>query len=239
MNRIILLGWISGSLIAGQELWAQASKTNAPAAPRTAPPPIIFRAAAGAAPAVRLTGGSRGAGDAAVRLDVLAPDTTGLTTLEHPTLFWLQSKPSPAGFEFAILEENSPKPLLLVKTSKASRSGIQAIRLADHGVSLETGVEYRWVVALVTDSENRSTDLVASGFIKRIEPSAELRDKLAHAPAEAQPAIYAAAGIWHDALASLSGLIEANPGNPDLRKLRADLLRQAGLAHAAELDLAP
>src|SRR5258708_39939993 len=64
---------------------------KAPAAPaKPAPTLVIYRAAPGAAPAARGTGGSRGSGDAAVRLDVLAPDETGLTTEEQPSLFWYQ-----------------------------------------------------------------------------------------------------------------------------------------------------
>jgi len=47
-----------------------------------------FRPPSRGAPATRLTGGSRGSGDATITLDVLAPDETGLTTQEQPSLFW-------------------------------------------------------------------------------------------------------------------------------------------------------
>ena len=43
------------------------------------------------------------------------------------------------------------------------------------------------------------------------------------------PIVYAEAGIWHDALAGLSDLIDAQPDNKALRETRADLLRQVGL----------
>src|SRR5678815_1877779 len=54
---------------------------------------------------VRVTGGSRGSGDAAVTLDVLAPDEIGETTQEQPSLFWFQSKPAPAKFELTLLQD--------------------------------------------------------------------------------------------------------------------------------------
>lgn len=218
-------------------LWAadSASSTAKPTAGTNAPAPakITYRAAKGSVTAARVTGGSRGSGDAAVTLDVLAPDETGLTTQEQPSLFWYQSKPAKARFELTLIEQDKTKPVFAVNVDRASNAGIQRLRLADQGVKLAVGVEYKWVVALVTDPNNRSTDLVASGFIKRVEPSAELKIKLAGAAARSVPAIYAEAGIWHDAVSSLSDLIDTNPGDKGLLAERADLLRQAGLKAAA------
>jgi hypothetical protein len=207
--------------------WAAETK---PAA--TAPAKVKFRPPSSGAPSVRLTGGSRGTGEAAITLDVLAPDDVGLTTLEQPSLFWYQSAPSNARFELTVLQEKQVKPLLQVKENRASKAGIQRLRLSDHGVRLARGIEYQWVVALITDVENRSTDLVASGVIKRVEPSAELKKSVEAAGPGARGAAYAEAGIWYDALAALSDSIEAEPGNKALEEARADLLRQGGLKGA-------
>jgi hypothetical protein len=169
----------------------------------------------------------------AITLDVLAPDDTGLTTQEQPSLFWYQSKPAQARFELTLIEEDKIKPIFKVNVDRASKAGIQRLRLADQGVKLVLGVEYKWVIALVTDPDNRSSDLVASGFIKRVEPTPELKAKVADAAPASRPAIYAEAGIWHDAVGGLSDLIEAQPGNQALLAERADLLRQVGLKAAA------
>jgi len=197
---------------------------------------VKFRPGAKGAPSVRVTGGSRGSGDATITLDVLTPDETGLTTQEQPSLLWYQSKPATAKFELTLLEENKPKPLLQVKASGSGEAGIQRIKLSDHDVKLTPGVEYQWVVALVTDPDNRSSDLVASGVIKRVEPAADLKDKVASATPASLPSVYADAGIWYDALATLTDQIEADPANKSLRDTRADLLRQVGLKAAAEAD---
>jgi len=202
-------------------------------APPPTPKPVVYRAAKGSAPAARVTGGSRGSGDATITLDVLAPDETGLTTQEQPSLFWYQSKPAAARFELTLLEETQPKPLLQVKIDRSANAGIQRLKLSDHGIKLATGIEYRWVVALITDPNNRSTDLVASGFIERIDPPSDLKAKLTGASATSLPAIYAEAGIWHDALGSLTDLIDAQPDNKALRTQRAELLKQVGLKAAA------
>jgi hypothetical protein len=206
---------------------------NSAAAPAS---PVRFRPGSAGAPSVRVTGGSRGSGDSSITLDVLAPDETGLTTQEQPSLLWYQSKPAMAKFELTLLEDNKPRPLLQVKANGNGQAGIQRIKLSDHNVKITPGVEYQWVVALVKDPDNRSSDLVASGVIKRVEASADLKGKVAAANPASLPGVYAEAGIWYDALSTLTDQIEANPADKALRETRADLLRQVGLKAAAEAD---
>jgi len=63
-----------------------------------------------------------------------------------------------------------------------------------------------------------------------------LKAKLAGANPAAVPGIYAEAGIWHDALATLSDMIDAQLDNKALRQTRADLLAQVGLKAAASSE---
>jgi hypothetical protein len=190
---------------------------------------IKYRPASTGTPSVRLTGGSRGTGDASVILDVLAPEDVGLTTQEQPSLFWYQSKPAKAKFELTLLQEDRLEPLVQVSGEHALQTGIQRLRLSEHNAKLAVGVEYQWVVALITDPDNRSSDLVASGVIKRIEPPAALKRQIESASRASLAGVYAEAGIWYDALSSLTDQIEAAPANKALQEARADLLRQAGL----------
>jgi hypothetical protein len=209
-----------------------------PAAGSTNTARVRFLPPTTAAAAVRVTGGSRGAGDTATTLDVLAPDQVGLTTQEQPSLFWFQSKPAEARFELTLLQEKKVKPLLRVNVERAAQAGVQRIKLSEHGVKLTLGVEYQWVVALTTDPDNRSSDLVASGVIKRVEPSSELKAKLAGATPATLADVYAQGGIWYDTLAALSDQIEQHPNDSSLRQARADLLRQVGLTAAATAESA-
>ena len=197
---------------------------------------VRFRPQTTGTASVRVTGGSRGSGDDVVTLDVLAPDDVGTTTQEQPSLFWFQSKPKDARFELTLLQEKKIKPLVQVKMERASDAGIQRLKLSDHGVKLSPGVEYQWVVALVTDPENRSTDLVASGVIKRVEPTADLKQKIVQATPASLASVYAEGGIWYDALAAVSDQIEARPADKTLRQTRAELLRQVGLNTAAQVE---
>lgn len=238
-GRTWLLTLLLMPVLAGDHAWAQAQQTPKPATTTTTPAagsvkPVKFQRPNVGLPAVRLTGGSRGQGEEAVTLDVLTPPEVGMTTQEQPSLFWYQSKPSNAKFELTLLQDKQAQPLMRVQMNQASKAGIQRVRLAEHGAKLKPGVEYQWVVALITDPDNRSTDLVASGAIKRIEPSVELQAKVQKADRAALPEVYGEAGIWYDALSTLSDQIEANPSNEDLRAVRRDLLQQVGLKAAAK-----
>ena len=219
--------------------WSLGSTTTFGQTPAPSPAVAVsksgmkFKPQVTGAPSVRVTGGSRGTGLNEITLDVLAPDEIGTTTLEAPSLFWFQSKPADAKFELTLLQENKPKPLMQVKIDRSSKAGIQRLKLSDHGVKLTPGIEYQWVVALVTDPENRSSDLVASGVIKRIVPSADLAAKVSKAQPSDLAQVYAESGVWYDSLTALSDQIDAHPADNALKEVRADLLRQVGLKAAA------
>ncbi len=226
--------WVGAVLLscclAGETTFAADAKPKAAASPSSG---VKFRPPTTGAPSVRVTGGSRGSGDSTITLDVLAPDDIGVTTREQPSLFWFQSKPADAKFELTLLQESKVNPLVQVTVERSTKAGIQRMKLSDHGVKLTPGVEYQWVVALVSDPDNRSSDLVASGVIKRVEPTADLKEKIASATPASLPSVYAEAGIWYDALSVLTDQIKANPENKTLRETWADLLRQVGLKAAA------
>jgi hypothetical protein len=168
-----------------------------------------------------------------VTLDVLAPPEVGLTTREQPSLYWFQSLPSPARLELAVLEDNRVDPLCHLSFDTASQSGIQRLDLAAHGVRLTPGVEYQWIVALVSDPENRSTDLVASGFIQRVVPNAALEANILAATPDTLPSVLVENGFWYDAVAELSRRLEARPDDAPALEARRELLRNAGLVTPA------
>jgi len=128
--------------------------------------------------------------------------------------------------------------LLRIAAEHSVTAGIQRLRLSDHGVKLSPGVEYQWVVALITDPDNRSSDLVASGMIKRIEPSDDLKKRATAATPDSLAGVYAEAGVWYDALSALTDRIDADPGNKALQEARTDLLRQGGLKGAVTSPIA-
>lgn len=188
------------------------------------------------APATRVGGGSRGmAGDAA-KLTVLAPDHTGLTTLEQPVLYWYISKPMLAHLAVTVINEQDVAPLVDKDFGVPTGAGIQQVKLSDLGGKLKTGVEYRWYVSLILDENARSNDVIASGTILRTPISDDLKSKLAHASKGDIPSVYAENGIWYDALSTLSELIAKEPENLALRGQYQSLLGAVGLAGQDKVD---
>lgn len=188
------------------------------------------------APAGRLAGGTRGAEDPMPFLCVLSPDHVGLTVQAQPSLYWFISELPTSPIEFTIIHSWGIQPLLETRLSLPVQPGVQIIHLADYDIRLQPGKQYKWYVALVPDSERRSKDIVTGGLIERRELSQALRSRLKKANKKEAIYIYAEAGIWYDALSSVSELIEVSPDNLAFRKQRASLLKQVGLPEIAQYE---
>jgi hypothetical protein len=134
--------------------------------------------------------------------------------------------------EITVIERNGVKPLLEKEVKGPGTGGIQAVCLADHGVTLGREVQYKWFVTLVTDADQRSKDILAGGIISRIDAPPALSAKL---KGDATAA-YAEEGFWYDALESISKQIDASPDSIGLRTQRAALLEQVGLAETTKLE---
>ncbi len=198
--------------------------------------PVVYRRPAEATEAVRVDGRLRAAEDVLMTLTVLAPEELGLTSRPQSCLFWYQSQGSHTRFELTIVRGADAKLAYETQMVPDGTAGIRRFNLREHGVTLEPNVEYRWTVAIVTDPENRSKDVVASGIIKHVPPSEKLSARLAAHPKD-RAFVYADEGFWYDSLEELSVEIEQKPSERELRKVRGMLFLQAGLKEAAEHDL--
>jgi hypothetical protein len=232
----------SGSAPAEQAGAGQDEPEDASAPVSPSPPApgagVVYQPPARGRPAHTVGGATRGTGDKVPVLFVVTPDHVGQTTSAQPSLFWYVDRVPDASIqiEFTLLDEESIKPLVEGFIVRPKRAGVQRIRLADYGVRLSKGVEYEWSVALILDPNDRSKDVVATGWIDRVEPSAQLTSRLGAAGRERAAAIYANEGIWYDALAALSDEIDRDPADERLRQYRTALLRQVGLEEAASGD---
>lgn len=197
---------------------------------------LVYRPPLRGAPRGTVAGGTRGVGKAALQLFALAPDHVGLTTQEQPVLYWYLSGLPPFPMEFSIIEAGAIRPLLEIRLTSPSQAGIQAVRLADHGVRLKRGQQYQWYIAMVQNPEQRSKDLIAGAEIEVIEPSKALSAELGRAGKSGAHYVYADQGIWYDALMALSDLTEAAPEQALFREQRASLFQQVGLHEVAEAE---
>jgi hypothetical protein len=205
---------------------------TAPAATATSPEVAheipVYQPPRRGAPRRKVGGGMRGARAVPEPL-TLAPEHVARTASPQPSLFWFVDS-VPAGelrVVFTLIEAEGEEPLVEATLETPSRAGIQRIRLADYGVALRPGVEYEWSIAFVVDPDHRARDLVATASIERVTEPAFLE-------ADGATARYAAAGLWYDALESISDAIRNQPADARLQRQRDVLLRQVGLEAASK-----
>jgi hypothetical protein len=221
----MLVGFSVALLLSGEAVYS--SPANAAEAP-------VYRPPSRGAPGGRVGGGTRGPQGNVFLLSVLAPDHSGFTTTEQPSLYWFISGPTSLPVELTVMDPQGVQPILETRLPSPVKPGVQRVRLADYNVRLSPGAAYRWFVAVVPDADRRSKDILAGGAIERVATPEELKTKLAQAAKKDLPFVYADAGIWYDALGAMSDLIEAAPQDQELRKQRAAMLAQVGLPTISE-----
>lgn len=224
------------SQLCAEEVATQSSKTPAPAT--SAKRGILFTPPLRGAPETRVGGGTRGGAHSADKpvLAALVPSSTGFTTQESPTFYWFQSKPvKGVPLKLTLNGEDDDEPALEVQWKAADSNGIQAISLATRGVKLKMDKQYEWNVAIVYDPNESTQNLLSSGTIKFVACPETLKTELAGAEAKDRPLLYAAAGLWYDALKALSDLIDASR-DKKMIELRADLMEQVGLQEIAQYE---
>ncbi|MBW2716851.1 MAG: DUF928 domain-containing protein [Deltaproteobacteria bacterium] len=189
----------------------------------------VFKPTNVGAPMTRLGGATRSTTGTVPRTEALVPEVAGHTLQAQPVLYWYLAGKTDDRIDFALIGVDPINPILETTLVGPFEPGIQRIRLADHDATLEPNLEYQWFVRVIPNPEQRLYDRVIGGGIQRLEPSAELNAKLAAAQQSDAHFVLAEAGIWYDALDSLSQQIEAAPENKNLRAQRTALFDQVGL----------
>ena len=206
------------------------------------------------APLGRVATPKRSVEKGAPTIAVLAPDLTGLTWQEQPTLYWYLSAVTAYPIELVISRRRFSSPLLKTRLPSPQKPGLQRVRLADYGKRLEPAIKYQWSIALILDAKRPSGNLVARGFIElesietlekdaasaheankqrlmqRVELLKRLKLEVAQSSREIYPHLYARSGLWYDALSAVSDLITSGSQNRKFQHQRAFLLEQVGIS---------
>jgi hypothetical protein len=231
--------------------WAlkpQAESTLTPKAPASDPLTVTkknpgdssdmpqYKAPLRGAPAGRLSGGTRGADGKMPIFALLAPRHTGLTLSEQPTLYWFSSEAIKCPVELTILMGKEMKSILQVRIADETRAGFHPIHLADHGIRLQIGAVYQCFISMVTDPKHRSKDIISGGTIERITFPKSFQKTLKETDSKRIPHVYAAEGLWYDAMNALCSRIDAAPQDSLLHQQRISLLRQGDLTETADYE---
>lgn len=170
-----------------------------------------------------------------IKLTALVPENNiGRTVSEYPVFFFYLPETEAQLAEFVLQDEKGNQ--IYQTTLKINNSsGVIGVNIpANQNVSpLQLGKNYRWSVALICDTEDRSADVLETGIVRRVELSADIRSQLEQANSREKAVIYAQNGIWQDALFSLAAARRANPNDAQLAADWKSLLDSVKLSEIA------
>ena len=149
-------------------------------------------------------------------LTALVPkNKIGRTVSDCPTFFFYLPQTEAELAEF-ILEDENGKQIYQQDLTISNLSGVIGVSIpADKNVPpLEVGKKYTWKFTVVCDPEDRSSDQLETGIVRRVELTADILRQLDAADPREKTFIYAENGIWQDALSNLAAARRANPNEP-------------------------
>ncbi|WP_242037857.1 DUF928 domain-containing protein [Tolypothrix sp. FACHB-123] len=198
-------------------------------------------------PGRRIGGGTRGeCSSNAGRLMALVPQNNlALTQQAYPNiLFHIPQTSKPTTIEF-VLQDDSRKSVYEktftkdASNTKADAGEIINLRWLDAQFLPELAIDkkYHWYLSIICDPENRANDIVVHGWIKRVAVEPNLAKKIERASLVERAHIYAQAGLWQDALATLAELRYSQPQDSQLAASWTQLLNSEKLSAIAQEPL--
>ena len=171
-----------------------------------------------------------------VSLTALVPkNKIGRTVSDYPTFFFYLPQTEAESAEL-ILENESGKQIYQQDLTIKNLSGVIGVSIPANTTvpPLEVGKDYTWKFTVVCDAQDRSSDQLESGIVRRVELSADILSQLENADPRQKTFIYAKNGIWQDALSNLAAARRANPNEPVFQTDWESLLDSVTLGEIAK-----
>lgn len=230
--------WLLSCFLAVCVIGFTQSEIPAASPPSQSDEPPLYAPPKKLIPRARVGGDVRGTEGSDPEVKALVPDHVGLTVKENPEVNWFLSKPTVYQVRFTLRDDRSTRAFQEKIIPTPKQPGIYTINLKELGLTLEPNVEYKWFVSVIRDANSPSKDIVAGGVIERCELSDCVVERGIKLECTEQSVMdNARAGLWYDAMGCLCNLIDADPKNDKLRRMRARLLKDVGLNGVAEWDL--
>lgn len=157
----------------------------------------------------------------------------GKTVAERPT-FWFYvpyTLTAKLPVEF-VLQDEAQKPVYEATfTAIGTSPGIISFQLPSPAAPLEVNKMYHWYFVVNCDPDD---PIFVEGWIQRSLLNSELKRQLEQATPREQVSLYAANGIWYEAMTSLAELRHANPKDTSLTTDWTGLLQSVGLGAIAQ-----
>ena len=174
-------------------------------------------------------------------LTALVPENNlGLTVSEYPTFLVYVPPTTAKSADFVLIDEDD-NDLYKATWTLNNKPGVISIPLPKNAnlPPLQIGKKYRWQFQLICNPQQPRNNLVVSTVIQRIEPSSVLLSQVNKASTSQLSSIYANAGIWVDAVASLAQQRRTAPNNSELSRDWKTLLESVKLNAIAKESLVP
>jgi Domain of Unknown Function (DUF928) len=117
------------------------------------------------------------------------------------------------------------------------QGGLIKMQLPEGAPALTMNQSYQWSVTVVCNPDDLTGTLYANAEILRVEPKDGLLKTFLSTSTHKNTLIYAAAGYWHETLASLATLIQNDPENKEAKANWKQLLEIAGFGQIANQPL--
>lgn len=159
------------------------------------------------------------------------------TSAKYPT-FWFYvpySTPSLRSIEF-VLQDEQDNDIYRTPVKVPQNPGIVSFRLPSTATPLAAGKMYHWFFKINVDCNQQQQSEVkdyVEGWVQRVNLDPNLTSQLQTATPQRRIALYAANGIWQDALTESANLRLVNTENTTLQADWAELLQSAGLGNLA------
>ncbi|KST69393.1 DUF928 domain-containing protein [Mastigocoleus testarum] len=163
----------------------------------------------------------------------------GLTTSDRAVFHFYVPYSNKNSFhtEFLLRNEESRKIVYLSEIPLPSKPGIISVSLPETVKPLEMNKNYRWYFNIYCKPQRPFPSLTVEGVVRRVKLSEELTKKINAAEPHKQIEIYAAEGIWFNALDILAELRKKEPENKELIENWKSLLGSVGMDDISESSL--
>ena len=162
-------------------------------------------------------------------------DSFSATASNSPTFFWYLPNTGAQTAEFALLDEND-RTLYRTTLNLPGTAGVVGFTVPP-GVAtsvLTVGKDYYWQFSILCDPNQPSINPFVEGVVQRIKPATDLTNQLKKANARDRSTLYAANGIWQDAIATLAQERCTNPQDSSLVTNWTQLLQSVKLGDYAQ-----
>jgi len=155
----------------------------------------------------------------------------GLTTVAYPSFWFYVPYTSEAAYptDFVLQDEND-RDVYRTSVSLPKQAGVISVSLPATAKALEVGKSYHWYLRVFCPPQPEPPlPDVKEGEIRRVSLDPALKKQIEAAEPQQRVALYAAKGLWYDALSTSATLRAVKPEGETLKADWISLLRSVGL----------